>query len=176
VTCTFIGALSIGDAAPGVSVAFAAALTGINAALPDLAARIAALGDFAPQPVDFSAQLSLAQLVVQNVELCISAGIPVPSIAAQIAAVEALVAQLAAQLALAEAQVDIVTAAQARLSAGAGVFAYAFSGTAGALGAELDAARAIGGPAGNPPINGLVLLTADPVTWAAMTALFKVTP
>lgn len=174
---TYIGELSIGQAVPGATLAAAAGVAGINAALPDLLARIAALQAFAPQPISFAAQLSLAQSMVTSVQTSITLGIPAPSIALQLAAVLALVAQLLAALTGIQGQLSIVTGFQT-LCAAAGIHAYAYAGTSGAMGADLTAALSMGTPGGSSSdvCNALVLVTTLGATWTAMAQVFKVTP
>lgn len=174
---TYVGNLSIGGAVPGAASAAIAGVAGINAALPDILARIAALQAFAPQPVSFVAQLALAQSMVSSVQAGIALGIPVPSIAAQIAAIAALVAELLAAVSAINVQLGIVTDFQALLGA-AGLHLYAYAGQTGSLGPELSAALATGIPGGSPTdsAHALVMVTTVPATWTAMSHVFKVVP
>lgn len=176
-TVTYVGDISIGQAVPGAAAAAVAGAAGINAALPDILARLAALQNFAPQPVSFAAQLALAQQMVSSIQLSISLGIPVPSIAAQIAAVLALVAELLAAVLSINAQLAIVTDFQVLLGA-AGVHVYAYAGQVGSFGGEFSAELAGGVPGGGPTdaSNALVLVTTVPATWAAMAQVFNVSP
>lgn len=176
-TTVYIGSLSIGEAVPGAAAAAVAGAAGINAALPDILGRLAALAAFAPLPVDFTAQLALAEQMVASVTLGISLGIPVPSIAAQIAAIAALVADLLAAVASINASLEIVVAFQALLGA-AGIHAYAYTGVTAGLGADLTTELAGGVPGGGPTdaANALVLITTTPATWTAMGEVFKVSP
>lgn len=173
-TIAYVGELSIGGAVPGAATAAVAGAAGINAALPDILARLQALAAFAPAPVSFSAQLALAQQMVTSIQLSIALGIPEPSILAQIAAVTALIADLLAAVASINAQLVIVTDFQALLVA-AGVHVYSYAGQVGDLGAELSAELAGGVPGGGGPTdasNALILLTTVPGTWTAMTQVF----
>lgn len=170
-TITALGSLSVGAAVPGVGVAVTAGIDGINGALPDIQARLAALQAFAPTPVDFTAQLALAQGTLGSVQAAITAGLPVPSISTQIAMVAALVADLLAAVAAVNAKLDILTNLQAPLDVG-GVAAYAYDGQIGSLGAELG--DAVGG--GSSHANALALVAAAPATWTALSAVVKVTP
>jgi hypothetical protein len=174
---TYVGELTIGAAVPGAASAAIAGFAGINAALPDILARLAALQAFAPLSVDFTAQLALAQAMVTSVQTGIALGIPVPSIAAQIAAVAALIAELLASVAGIAAQLEIVTDFQALLGA-AGVHVYAYAGQTGSLGSELSTELTTGIPGGSPTdaANALVLVTTVPATWTAMSQVFQVTP
>jgi hypothetical protein len=168
---TTLGSLSIGAAVPGAQLAALAGVTGINLALPDILARLAALQSFAPQPISFGAQLALANQILASITLSISMGLPVPSVDAQIAAVLAIVADLLAAVSQIEAQLAILVDFTDLLGT-AGISAYAYAGTVGAFGGEL--ATALGG--GGDACNALVLLTRIPATWAAMSQVFKVTP
>ena len=170
-TITAIGTLDLSTAIPGAALGASAGLTGINAALPDIEARLDALIAFAPAPIDFAAQLTLAQSIVTSIQAGIALGLTPPDISVQIAAVEALIAVLVAQASLANAQVTILLGLQATLTAG-GVAAYAYDGTIANFGSEL--ATALGGSGAH--CNALVLLTTVPATWAAMGDVLKVTP
>jgi hypothetical protein len=170
-TILSLGALSVGGAVPGASVAVSAGIAGINGALPDIAARLTALAAFAPSPVSFTAQIALASASLVSVNAAITAGLPVPDIAVQLATVAAVVADLAAAVAAVNAQLSVLAALQAPLAVG-GVAAYAYDGAIGSLGSELGAA--VGG--GGTHSNALALVTTDPTAWAAMSAVLKVTP
>jgi len=175
---TYLGELSIGVAVPGANSAVIAGLTGINAALPNILAQLEALSAFAPTPIDFAAQLTLANSIVTSVQAGITAGLPIPSMADQIAAVAALVAALLAQVSLANAQVVLLTDLQAPLAVG-GLHAYAYAGPTNGLGSDVDVALAAGVPGGSGPSeasNALVLVTVEPATWSAVSVIFKVTP
>lgn len=170
-TITALGSMSVGAAVPGAAAAVTAGISGINGALPDILARIAALQAFAPTPVDFTAQLALAQGTLGSVQAAITAGLPVPDIAAQIAIVAAIVADLLAQVAAVNVQLDALVALQAPLAV-AGVGAYVFDGQLGSLGGEL--AAEIG--TGTAHANALVLVTTESTAWAGLSAIVKVTP
>lgn len=168
---THIGSLSIGVAVPGCATAVSAGIAGIGGALDNLLAQLTALSAFVPVPIDFVAQLALAEQMVTSVNAAISAGLPVPSLAAQIAIVAAKVVELTAQITAITAQLTVLTDLQAPLAA-AGVDAYAYDGPVDSFGSELDAAL---GGAGTHA-NGLAFVTTVPATWDAMTVIFKVTP
>lgn len=173
---TYLGSISLGAALPGANSVTVAAIAGINAALPDILARIAALQAFAPSPVDFGAQLVLAQQIVTSIQTSIALGIPAPSIAAQIAAVAALIADLLASVQAINGHLAIVQSFASLLGA-AGIHALVFDGDAGAFGGEL--AAELGSVPGLGPYdacNAIVLVTTVPATWAAMSQVFKVAP
>lgn len=168
-TVTPLGIVAVGTAVPGASAAVVAGVAGINLALPDLAARIAALQGFQPQPVSFVAQLAIAQGTLASIQAAITLGLPVPDISAQIALVAAVVAELLATLAQMNAQLDILLALEAPLNAGS-IAAYAYDGPIGNLGGELGAA--VGGGGGHA--NALALVATDSASWAALSAVMKV--
>jgi len=173
----YLGELSIGAAVPGANAAVVAGLAGINLALPDILARIAALQAFVPTPVDFGVQLILAQQMVTSVGLAISLGLPVPSILLQIAAIEALILALLATIEAINGQLDILVDIQTQLAT-SGLHAYAYAGTVGALGGEVTGALASGLPGGSSgdAAHALVFVTTTPATWSAMSLVFKVSP
>lgn len=173
----YLGSLTLATAVVGAEVGATAGAAGINGALPDIAARLAALSSFAPVAGDFAADLALANSIVASLTAAISGGMTPPSIAAQIAIIEALIASLTATVAAVNANLTIVTDLLALLSTG-GVFAYAYAGPANGLGAALTSELAGGFPGGAPTdaTNALILATTAPATWTAMQALFKTTP
>lgn len=170
-TITAIGTLDLATAIPGAALGASAGLTGINASLPDAEARLDALLAFSPAPIDFTAQLTLAQSIVTSIQSAIALGLTPPDISAQIAAVSALIATITAQVATANAQITILVDLQATLTAG-GVAAYAYDGAINAFGSQLS--TALGGSGAH--CNALVLLTTVPATWTAMGEVLKVTP
>lgn len=168
-TITALGTLSVGGAVPGCAVAVTAGMAGINGALPDIEARLEALQGFSPQPINFGVQLALAEGIVASIKAGIALGLPVPSLTAQAAAVSALIASLHVQVALVNGHLDVLTALVAPLAV-AGVAVYAFDGPTNTLGSEIDAV--LGG--GTAHANALVMFTTNPTTWAAMSAVLKV--
>lgn len=173
---TFLGSMTLGDALPGAVGAAAAGIAGINLALPDILARIAALQSFLPTPVDFTAQLVLAQQTLQSVQATIALGLPVPDISAQLLAVQALIAALLAAVNAVNAQLDLITDFQAILGE-SGIYAYASDGTVANLGAELSSALSTTpGLAGPMHANSVILVAATPAAWAAIQGVFQVTP
>lgn len=176
-TVTYVGGLSLAVAVPAAASAVASGTAGINGALPDITARLEALAAFAPVPVNFAAQLSLAQATVASVQSAIALGLTPPSIDAQIAMVVALVAELEATVAAVNANLTALTDLQAILDVD-GVHVYAYDGTVEDLGPELTLELAAGLPAGSPTdaARAIVLITSDPSAWTAMQAVFRVTP
>lgn len=177
-TVTYVGELSIGEAVPGAAAAGVAGVAGINAALPDIQARIDSLLAFSPAAVDFAAQLALANQIVTSITAAIAGGLTPPSIATQLAEIAALLAALQAAAVSINAQLTIITDFQALLTS-AGVHAYAFAGDVEDLGNELDAELAAGLPGGGGPtedVDALVLVTNVGATWTAMSQIFQVSP
>lgn len=176
-TVTYIGSLTIGDSLPGGVAVAAAGYAGINAALPDIQARLAALASFSPAPVDFTAQLALALQMVASVQSSIALGLTPPSIAVQIAIILALIVELEATVLSISAQLGIVVAFQVSMGT-AGIHAYAYDGQVQNLGSEMTTQLAAGVPSGSPTdlCNSLILITTIPATWAVMAQIFKVVP
>lgn len=157
---TYLGDLSVGAAIPGVEAALSVALT-------DLQARIDALLAFTPAEVDFGVQLALAQSLVASIQANSTAGITPPSISVQIE----LIANLLGAL---EVQLRVILALQNLMLTG-GIDAYAYSGTAAAMGGEITTALAAGLPSGGTgatSINALILATRLTATWTAMGGVF----
>lgn len=172
-TVTYVGNLSLAAALPGAALAATNGIAGINGALPDILARIAALQSFAPSPVNFATQLTLANGIVASIEQAIALSLPVPSISAQIAAVLALIASLLATVSAVNASLGIIAAFEGLL-ASAGVHVFAFAGTTSAFGGELN--TAVSGTTLAGASSAIVLATDVGATWSAMGQIFKVTP
>lgn len=173
-TYYYSGEYTIGGALPGAQAAAVAGSAGINAALPDILARLAALQAFAPLPVSFAAQLSLANQLVTGIQTSIALGIPEPSIAAQIAAVAALVAELVASVSAINVQLSIVADFQSLLAA-AGLHVYVIENDANAIGADIYDALQLGLPGGGGAtevVSAILLVTNVGATWAALQGVF----
>jgi hypothetical protein len=176
VSATYLGELSIGDALPGANGVAVAGATGINSALPDILARIAALQAFVPLPTSFVEQLATAESIVASVQAGIELGLPVPSLDAQIAQMAALVASLLAQVEAINAQLTLVASFRALLGE-AGIHAIAFAGLVGSFGGDVDGALAsVGALVPGESANAVVLLTTSPAAWSALSQIAKVTP
>ncbi len=168
-TITALGEVSVGGAVPGCATAVVAGELGINAAMPDILARLAALASFVPLPIDFVADLALAGQIGASIQAGITAGLPVPDMSAQAAVVQALITALLAQVTSINLQLDALLALDAPLGV-AGVALYAFDGARTSLGSELAAEL---GPV-TAHANALVLVTSDPAAWLAISAVMKV--
>jgi len=174
---TYLGSVTTGDMIPGGKIAVLAGFDGITLAIPDLLGKIAALQAFAPTPVSFTAQRQLCNVMIQGINAAIAIGLPIPDIAAQIAAVTALVNSLLATLNTINANLNLINAFLSLLNE-PGVHMYHFSGTTNNLGAEIAAATSGGFPggAGTDATEALLIGTSVPGTWAAITQIMKVTP
>jgi hypothetical protein len=168
---TNLGSITVGEVLPGaVSISVAGQL-GINSALPDIVARLAALQAWSPQPVSFAASLALAQATLAGILLAIELDLPVPDISAQIAIIAALIAALESIVNLVNQQLEFIVAFGA-IFAESGVAAYRYDGAPQDLGSEFSTELA--GMA--TPGNALVLVASTPAAWSAMSALMKVNP
>lgn len=176
-TLVSLGGLSVGGAAPGADIAVTAGIAGINAGLANLLDQLAALTAYAPQPIDFTAQLAVAQDIVSGLGAAITLGITPPSLDAQLALIASQIAALQLVVDGINAQLSILTDLQAPLAA-AGLFGYAYDGAVNGLGSELGSALSsgIGGGAPTDHANAVVYITSVPAAWAAMGEIFKVTP
>lgn len=180
-TATYVGSLSVGASIPSATLTATAGAGGINAAFPDVAARLAALqaqvialAGMPPLP-SFPAMLIKAQALVLSITLAIATpGLPPPpSIATAIVALAATIADLVAMTAALNVQLSVITAFQSQLAA-AGIEVIAHDGDVSTFGAQVQALLSAHIPTGH--INALTLATADGATWAAMSNVFKVTP
>lgn len=176
-TVTYIGSLTIGGAEPGAAVAASAGIDGINAAFPDIEARIEALASFSPAPIDFGLSLAIANSIVTSVTAAIAGGLPAPTLDIQIAIVSAQLAALEAQALAIQAQLQVVLDFQALLGA-AGVHSYVYAGRVDQFAIEFADELFFGLPGGAPDdhANAVILFTSVPGTWSALAELFKVTP
>lgn len=172
-TVTALGEMTVGAAMPGAQAAAAAGVEGIGAVAPDLDVQVSALAGFVPQPISLSAQLSIAQQTLASVQAAITASLPIPDLAAQAAATAAITASLQVRLTLAQVQLAYCVELQATLDSGS-VAAFAYSGARGSIGAELGAAVAVPGQSAQH-VNAVLLVTKDPATWSALSAVLKVT-
>jgi hypothetical protein len=170
-TFTPLGSLSLAAVVPGAATVAAAGELGINLALPDIQARLAALLAFTPTMPSLSADASLAANIVADLQAAISIGLVPPDITAQLAIIAALVLDLQNKVISINAQFSIC-ADLISLLATAGVDAYACDGAAQDMGGALTTQYA--GDASHA--NALILVTKIGATWSAMSTLFKVTP
>jgi hypothetical protein len=180
-TATYVGSLDIGASIPAATAAATAGAGGINAAFPDVAARLAALEaeivalGVMPSLPSFADMLARANALLASITLAMATpGLPPPpSIASAIAALTALVGDLTTMTATLNTQLSVIVAFQALLAA-AGIEVIAYDGAVGSFGSEVSAALLAHIPTGH--CNALTLATADGATWTAMSTVFKVTP
>lgn len=169
-TLLALGELTVGGAVPGCVSAVAEGTAGINAALPDIQARIAALFAFTPSAtIDYSAQLIAAQQIVAALQAAILAGQVAPSLSAQVDAAAALRADLLVSLGHINANLSVLAALNVALGP-LGVAAYAYDGDVGDLAFELDDELGVDGD----HCNALVLVVRAPDVWAAFSQIMKV--
>lgn len=166
---TDLGSLTLGVVVPGAASAAVAIDVACGIAAPNVSAQLEALASFTPSAgLSLAAQLSIAQSIVTNIQASIALGIEPPSLADQVAAAAAIIAQLEAQLATVEAQAAIGVALAGLLATG-GVRLLRYDGPQNAFGAELSAALG----ADPTSCNALVLLTTSGAAWTAMQGVFK---
>jgi hypothetical protein len=171
-TVIALGALTVGDAVPGATIAVSSGVAGVTGAIPDLQSRIVALNAFDPTPITFAEQLTICNSILVSINAAIAFGIVPPSISDQIAIVTAQLLELSAQLLVIQGELATLTALGLPLQAG-GLRGYAYDGDASTAGAELGVAIAadfIG------HVNAVVLVTSSAFSWAALGEIIKVTP
>lgn len=176
-TITYIGSLALSASIPAASVAASAGISGINAALPDIQARITALASFAPTDVSFAGQIALAEAMIVSIESAIALGIPEISISAQIAIVSALIAALEAAVVSINASLQVVIDFQSNL-ASVGIHTYVYDGDANDFGNEFNTEFSGGLPGGSPTDNAkaILLITSSGAGWTSIEDIFKTTP
>lgn len=176
-TVAYLGSMTIGVAVLGGFDAATAGQLGIEGALPDLQARIAALAAFNPQPIDYSVSLSIANSIIAGINASITLGIVPPDFSAQIAIVLGIVTDLEAIALDVDAKLTVVVDFLGLLAT-AGVHLYKYSGNADQLGPEFTTELSggfPGGSGGSESCNALVLATTNGATWTAMQGVFKTT-
>lgn len=166
---TDLGSLTLGVVVPGAASAAVAIDVACGIAAPNVSAQLEALASFTPSAgLSLAAQLSIAQSIVTNIQASIALGIEPPSLADQVAAAAAIIAQLQAQLVTVEAQAAIGVALAGLLATG-GVRLLTYAGAVEDLGPEV--AEWLG--ADPASCNALVLIATSGGTWAAMQGVFK---
>jgi hypothetical protein len=179
---TYLGQRTIGEAVPAATIAVDCGTSGIGLSMPDLSGRIsamqaqlAALATMPPFPT-FPEMVAQASFNLAQLQIAITVpGIPPPpSIAGAIAAFEALLEGLLAMAASVQADLTSVLTVGELLAVG-GIYAFAYDGTRGAFGGELQSAinSETPGP-GSATTRALVLVAMDSATWAGMSQAFKV--
>lgn len=163
-----LGSVSLGVAIPGGAACAIAGELGINLALPDIQARLAAFASFSPSLGDFTLDLAVAGQIIASINAALAVGLTPPSLGLQLAIIAQLILDLENAVLSINAQLTIVLGFISLL-ANAGVDLYAWDGANNDLGPALAAER---GP-GTGHTNALVLVTSNGATWSAMQQVFK---
>lgn len=167
---------------PGAAAAAQAGASGINAAFPDIQARVDALAAQIAALATMPALPSFADMLARAVSLQASITLamatpglpPPPSLASAILALQALLEALQTMVITLAGQLNAIVSFQALL-AQAGVHVIATDGALTSVGTDIQAAinASVGG---SGHANALALVTTDSATWTCMSAVFKVTP
>lgn len=175
---TFLGTQSIGGISPGLvaaqasaGAALAPAMTGLTAQLTGLNANLLALTIGAPDLPGTIAGM-LAQLAALQVSF------PAPTATLQIGSIGLKIGELTAQLAALQVALEANVALAATLGIG-GIALYAYTGPAGRMGQEVQAALATGLPGGagpNAQAQALILAATDAAAISGLATVFKVSP
>ena len=173
-SASYVGSMSIGVAVPAGLSACVAGTAGINLALPDIEARLAALASFSPSLGSFAVDLELANQMIASINAAISVGITPPSISVQLALIAGLIADLSAQIVSINAQLSIIVDISGLLAT-AGLHVYSYRGAVGSFGGTFTTELSSGFPGGTilEDCNALVLATSSSVAWTAMQSVFK---
>lgn len=174
-TVTQVGQLTIGAVVPVAIAAQATADASLGLVIPQITAQIAGLIALITQlgltPPSIEGSIALLTQAIASLQ----AAVTLPGASANITAIAAALAQLEATLLSLSAQLAASAALGVTLGT-PGVWVYSYDGTPGAFGPNFSGAIGGGLPDSlDPalPINGLVLLTSDPATWAAMRTCFR---
>lgn len=163
-TVQYVGGLTIGDALPGLALPLIQ-ITG------DIQLRLNALLDFEVSitPPSLLADLQVSADINANIQAALTLGIEPPSIDVQASVMLDAIALLKLQLQIIKGLYDLF---------GFGVHVYNYTGQVDQLGGEFTTALAGGVPGGSGTdiCDGLLWLATAPGAWAAIAALFKVTP
>ncbi len=161
-TVTAIGEIQLGVAIPGVQAALAVSLA-------DLEAKIAALIQFKPIPVNLQLSINLCLDQLKGLQLALSLGLPVPSLDAQIAII---LAQLAALRASLQILLDLKNTFEVS------AHLYRYDGAVNAFGTEMQAELSGGlpGGSGSDTAFALTFIATAPASIAALQAIFKTSP
>jgi hypothetical protein len=162
---------------PLVLAASAELSASIGIVLPKLQAELAGLLDLqanlAIRPPSIAANIDVLLQLVGALQASLAIGLP--GVDFQIAAVLDLIAKIQIDLGSLSASLDFGFNLKVLLGALA-IDLYAYEGAANALGASLTAQLSMGLPSGTAPTsacNALVLVTESPVTWSAMSKVFR---
>ncbi len=163
-TVQYVGGMTIGEALPGLALPLIT-ITG------DIQLRLNALLDFKPTLVlpSLQADLELSAQIAANIQAALTLGLTPPSLDLQATIMLDAIALLKVQLGIIKNLYDLFTA---------GIHIYNYTGQVNQLGSDFSAALTSGVPggAGTDICDGLLWLATAPGAWAAIAALFKVTP
>jgi hypothetical protein len=164
-----LGALTLATAVPAVPLAIAQLTACLAPLLSDQTKLTAAIANplTLPNVTDYINALNAA---IANALATLAA---IPGLTVTLKA--DLNVQLGVLSALIIAANALLTTLSGVVSTG-GIAGYAFDGTVGNLGPELQAAIAADFPVPSASAKALVLMTASPATWTAMSTLLKTTP
>ena len=156
---TFFGEVTIGACLPIANGMFAAVVAQLQA---QLAGAVALSAQLKVRPPTLAAQLDVAIALVAALRAGIVLGLP--GIDFQVTACATLIASLEAKIAVL-AGFPLGTA---------GVFAYAYDGSASSYGPTVGSVVGSGLPGGRADdhINALIFATSIPATWAALGGVF----
>lgn len=163
-TVAYLGSLTLGAAVPSLPLAIGASLPTVQGQIAGLLAAQLQLNASPPSLAGFIADLNA---LLANLTNMLALGIPIPTLSVQLAAVAAALVSL-------QAQASLLLGYQSALGA-AGVFAYAYTGQASALGAGFSTELASGFPGGSSAdaTNALLLATTTPAAWAAIQSIMR---
>lgn len=158
-SAVFLGGKTLGAAMPEVDAATALFINGIQ---PRLAGALAASARISVTPPTLAAQLATAEQLVAAIQAAIVIGLPTVNI--QIAALAQLIAELQGQLAA-------ISALQ--LALGTSIDLWAYTGPAAAVSLEGQVAPNV---QPNAPTGAIILTASTPPTRAILGAFFDGAP
>lgn len=184
-TLTQFGAVSLGVAVPllgaaeaqlSATVALAKpAISGNAAGQASVVTRLQLSPGSATLAAEVEAELAATLQTTQKLQARLAAGLSGPSANLQLAGAVTLLAELNAKLAALDAALSYALGLGS-LGATAGLFGYAYEGTADSMGSAIGAATSGGLPGGGPSdtVRALLLATSSSATWGAMGQVLKV--
>lgn len=166
---TSLGEYTLGEVVPVALEATAAATLSLNAQLPQLQAKLAALAQLqanvALKPPNILATIQLLTTLIGSLQAAIAVG--TPSLTVDATALLAVIAEITTLIGSLSAQLGIVAGIEASLG-GASVHLLKFDGTVSEL-----APGGVPGLSGSADVQALVQVAASSVAWDAMAAVFK---
>lgn len=168
-TVADLGSVSVGAAIPAGPALSTAVDASVAIAAPDVSAQIAAVGSFTPSVnLSLQDQVAAAQAIIANLQAAIALALTPPTLSAQVAVATQIAADLNLKLGSLQAQLNLAVGYDA-LFAEAGVRVLTFTGPQNNFGSEL--ATALGSDANNA--NAVVLLTQSSAAWTALQGVLK---